>query len=144
MDFIEKVVKQNEEDTLLAFKMRKPTKKDFDKIVGLDVEKFKKVLKREAKDLKRHFDEDGWDVNANFSSEHVLYELLGFHISDFVKAYLAPKDVILSYKKDGEPVFTDPSYVPVYFDEKGGQFILGKLEKSELIKNSHIKFIGKL
>lgn len=81
--------KRNKKKGTLVISLADPKvyKKLFKAQTPLTEEQFKafdKRLSREARDLKRHFKEDGWDINASLVQDSIVGDVLGSYYGFYI------------------------------------------------------------
>lgn len=64
----------------IAFQLTKPNKAQYEKLGPL-ADQVRRVFKRNVKMLKKHFEEDGWDIDSSSAFEEALYDVFGTHLS---------------------------------------------------------------
>lgn len=141
MELVETVI-EDKDGGGFTITMRKPTKKDFDNLTGIDVKKFKKVLKQHAKEMKTHFDECGWDIDLDGQIEHLLYDLFDFHIKEFATASLLTDGLYVSYE-GGRGLLKKKGYEPVYYHEGKNEIVIGRIDKGQIIHGG-FRWLGQL
>ena len=135
----------------IVIKLASPKKKDVEKIstkvYGKDI---LKILKKEKKEMKDHFKENGHDLDLGFIVSDISYQLLGFHLSDLVYASLVDKDTEVAYSGKGAMLRKSDGYFPTYYDTYTGEIIIvnnareSKEHIFEYSENNGYEFLGPL
>lgn len=69
--------------------------------VNITKKELKKIVKDELKDLKKHFKENGWNIDINSLQENILYRIFGFHLSETIKGELCKiEDVFIEFRAE--------------------------------------------
>lgn len=113
------------EGNTMHITLRKPKDKEVKSLEDIDSEKLLKVLKKRAKEIKKHFKEDGWDLNMHSIREDIVYDVLGFHLGDIIQAYIAGKvGEELVYENNRFLLRKKGGHSPVYYDMWKDKFIV--------------------
>ena len=76
--------KKKKKSTTIVLRIGKPKKKQYDAIVmGVII---RKAFKKQVRALKKHFKEDGWDLDSNSAFQDALYDVFGSHLHDLFLA----------------------------------------------------------
>ncbi len=82
----------------------------------------RKTTKSAAKDLRKHFDKHGWDLDARSIIDDVLYDAIGFHIGELILRELVTTANVGWGRRDNSfsegmyPSFYDDNTTPIFYD----------------------------
>lgn len=82
------------------------------------------ILKTHVKDIKKHFEKSGWKLDAKYLEEAILYDILGFHISDVVNQLCINEGLEVEYKNGDKFIQTIEPYCPIYMNVRTGKIYL--------------------
>lgn len=69
------------------------------------IPQLKKAARRVVKSTKKHFTEDGWDLDYNFLITEIFYEAFGHHLENYLWKEIARQKLAVELTfKDGSTV----------------------------------------
>jgi hypothetical protein len=129
-------------------KLPKNNKKDFEKVPKKYKDKFKKILKLKIKELNKHFDNDGWDLNISSIKEDIYHDLLEFNLDYIIMSEIIHKCKVsceYSFKKNIPGfVYYKENYQAVYYDIYKNKIIILPRNKANESKFKYLEKNGYL
>lgn len=89
--------------------------------------RLKKAYKKVKKEVKSHFDNCGWDLDAWSVEGDVYYEIFGDIAENILYKMMIELEKPLAYK-NGTLVLSNPNYIPVSYNVRKNKIHVGEFK----------------
>ena len=106
-------------------KFKKAKKKQYDNInVSFTGEDLRAAVLKKARELRKHFREDGWDISYSNAESDILNSIIGVDVLDLIFMELQSRTGV-DYALEGKGlVLRDCEYEPVLYDVFSDEIIM--------------------